>query len=155
MRLPAALDSKFNDALHSQQSASGRPSEESKPPIVATPYVWRDPALIPPRAWLYGRHYIRKFITGTVAPGGLGKSSLVLTEALALATGRNLLGVAPISAVGVWYWNGEDPPEETERRIAGLCQRFRINPSEFEGRLFVDSGRNMPITIASMQGGRS
>ena len=63
--------------------------------VNATPFVWRDPAKIPPRQWLYGRDYIRKFITATVAPAGVGKSSLVIVEALSIATLRPLLGVTP------------------------------------------------------------
>src|SRR6516165_45176 len=27
--------------------------------LTASPFTWRDPVDIPPRAWLYGRHYIR------------------------------------------------------------------------------------------------
>jgi hypothetical protein len=44
--------------------------------IVATPYKWKDPAKIVRREWLYGYLLIRKFVTATVAPGGVGKSSL-------------------------------------------------------------------------------
>ena len=36
--------------------------------IKATPFVWVDPAAIPRRQWLYGHHYVRKFISETVAP---------------------------------------------------------------------------------------
>src|ERR1700745_4181057 len=59
--------------------------------IIATPWAWRDPSTIPPRRWLYGKHYIRKFLSTTVAPGGAGKSSLVLVEALSMVTTRRLL----------------------------------------------------------------
>jgi hypothetical protein len=51
--------------------------------------------VIPPREWLYGRHYQRGVVSGTVAPGGRGKSSLVMVEAVAMATCRNLLGEQP------------------------------------------------------------
>jgi hypothetical protein len=125
-----------------------------RPIIHATPYVWRKPSEIPPRQWLYGRYYIRRFVTATVAPGGLGKSSLAIAETLALVTGRNLLGVAPRERVNAWYWNGEDPKDEIERRIAGLCQHFGIQKAELEDRLFVDSGHDLPIKIAEMNGAR-
>ena len=69
-------------------------------------------------------------------------------------TGRNLLGVTPCERVNVWYWNGEDPREEIARRIAALCQYFNIGRSELEGRLFVDSGHDLPIKIAEMNGDR-
>ena len=85
-------------------------------PLVA-PYVFRPAAEIPPREWLYGRHYIRHFVSTTIAPGGVGKSALAITEALAMATGRPLLGVQPLKRLRVAYWNGEDPLEETERRV--------------------------------------
>jgi hypothetical protein len=117
-------------------------------PLAATPWVWRDPKMIPPREFLYGNHYIRKFVSvGFGAPGG-GKSSKRLIEALAMASGRALLGVKPVEKLKVWYWNGEDPSEETDRRLAAACLHYGIKPEEIEGYLFADSGRAMPIVIA-------
>ena len=63
--------------------------------LKATPYVWRDPASIPRREFLYGQHLIRKFASAKFAAGGVGKSILALTEATAMATGRSLLGITP------------------------------------------------------------
>ncbi len=122
--------------------------QNRRPKITATPFVWRDPAKIPKRASIYGRHYIRKFVSCTIAPGALGKSSLTLAEAIAICTGRPLLGIAPTERTNVWYWNGEDPQEETERRIAAICQRYEIDGRELEGSLFIDSGRVSPIKLA-------
>lgn len=116
--------------------------------IHATPFRWRDPSSIPPREWLCGRHLIRRYVSATVAPGGLGKSSLLIVEALAMVTGRPLLGVAPEKPLRVWYFNGEDPADEIERRIAAACLHHGIRPEEIEGRLFVDSGRATEIVIA-------
>jgi hypothetical protein len=48
--------------------------------IFATPYVWKDPATLRRRVWLYGYLLICKFVTATVAPGGVGKSSLGAVE---------------------------------------------------------------------------
>jgi len=90
----------------------------------------------------------------TVAPGGLGKSSLALAEGVAIASGHDLLGIIPKESVRVWIWNGEDPAEETERRIAALCHHHEISPDELTGRLFIDSGRTMPIKIAAMSGAK-
>jgi AAA domain len=126
------------------------PTPISLPTIRATPFKPRDPALIPPRLWIYDKHYIRKFLSETVAPGALGKSSLVTTEALAIVTGKPLLDIIPDEQTRVWYWNGEDPMEELERRIAAACLHYDIDPSELEGRLFVDTGRSMKIILAEM-----
>ena len=106
------------------------------------------PAAIPPRRWLHGRHYVRSFISETVAPGAYGKSTVALTEALAIVTGRPLLGVTPSEQLNVRYWNGEDPIKELQRRIAAVCLHYQIERSEIEGRLFLDNGRKTKIIIA-------
>lgn len=127
------------------------PPEDIAPPprqIRATPYVWRSPEKIPPREWLYGRHLIRRFLSTTVAPGAAGKTSLLLVEAVAMVTGRALLGVKPGKPLRVWYWNGEDPLEEIERRVAAICIHYGIEPAEIEGRLFLDTGRESEIVLA-------
>lgn len=108
-----------------------------RPPVFTpTPFVYRDPATIPPRQFLYGRHLIRGFMSATVAPGGVGKSSLALVEGVAMASGRNLIGVQPPRTLKVWYINLEDPRVEIERRVAAICLHFGTRPSEIEGRLF-------------------
>lgn len=116
--------------------------------IMPTPFVWEDPATIPPREWLYGGHYLRKFISATVAPGSLGKSSLILVENMAMATGRSLLGVKPHGRYNCWYWNGEDPFDEIKRRVHAVMLYYGIDRSEIEGHFFYDSGRSTPLTIA-------
>lgn len=116
--------------------------------ITATPWQWVDPTTIPPRRWIYDKHYVRRFVSGTVAPGGVGKSSLIIAEALAISTGRGLLDVPVQERANVWYWNGEDPREEMDRRLAAACQHYAVQPQEIEGRLFIDTGREVPIIIA-------
>jgi AAA domain len=122
--------------------------EQEPRKITASPFVWRDPKMIPRREFLYGKFYARKFISTMIAAGGIGKSSLALVEAIAMVTGRPLLGVPVPKRLRVWYWNGEDPKEETERRIAAILLHFKIPPAEIEGWLFTDSGRETPICIA-------
>ena len=117
--------------------------------VAATPFIYRDPATIPPRAMIYGRHFVRKFISGTLAPGGTGKSKNALAEAVAMATGRDLFGVKVRDPLRVWYWGGEDPIDELERSVGGILLHFGIPPEELGDRLFIDSGRNCEIVIAS------
>jgi len=113
-------------------------------------FVWRDPKTIPPRRWLYGGHYIRKFATATIAPGGMGKSSLQLVEAISMSSGKDLLNSsAPIKRLKVWYWNLEDPADEIERRIAAIALHYGLNAENINGHLFVNSGREDPVIIAT------
>lgn len=126
------------------------PPVADRPRIEATPFEWRDPASIERRQWLYGRTLIRKHVSLLIAPGGVGKSTLAITEALALATGRQLLHDRPWTRARVWLWNGEDPADELQRRILGAMIKHEITPADVEGRLFVDSGRQMPLKIATI-----
>lgn len=117
--------------------------------LMPTAYVWRDPALIPARPWLYGRHLLRGQASVTVAPGGLGKSSLSIVEALAIVTGRELLGdTIHDRGLSVWLFNLEDPRDELERRIAAAMQHHHIHADELGGRLFFDSGRERELCTA-------
>lgn len=119
------------------------------PHLAATPFVWRDPRSIPPRPWVYGRHMIRKQVSVTVAPGGVGKSSLTLVEALCLATGRQLLGEwVPDEPLRAWVYNLEDPREEMERRVIGAMMHHGVSPEEIGGRLFLDTGRERALCTA-------
>lgn len=115
---------------------------------VPTAFVWRDPASIPPRPWLYGRHLIRKQVSVTVAPGGVGKSSLTICEALAMASGRKLLGDWTAKGLKVWLYNLEDPRDEMDRRIIAAMQHHHVGPGEIAGRLYVDTGRERALSTA-------
>jgi hypothetical protein len=116
--------------------------------VTATAFQWVDPANIPPREWVYGRHYIRRFVSTTVAPGGVGKSSLTIGEALAICTGRALLGVQVDERANVWLWNGEDPQDELDRRVMATALHHGLIEDDVKGKLFVDNGRQTPIIIA-------
>lgn len=144
----AAIHKAF-DAL---EAAEGLLDKETTPEIStgisATPFAWIDPTSIPPRAWVYGRHYIRKFISTTVAPGGVGKTALSVVEALSITSGRPLLGVTPDDRTRVWLWNGEDPLEELQRRVMAAALHHGMAKDDVVGRLFVDTGRDTPIVIA-------
>jgi hypothetical protein len=115
--------------------------------IRATPYRWPDPATLPLREWLYGTTLIRRFVSALIAPGAVGKSSYCRTMALALASGRNLLGDEPSGPAKVWIYNLEDPLEEVERGMAATAMHFDIDASQCEARLFVNSGRDQPLVL--------
>ena len=100
------------------------------------------------RRWLYGKHLIRGYVSATVSPGGVGKTTLELTEAIALATGRDLLGVPVRERVRVWHYNLVDPRDELLWRVWAICEQFSIDPCELEGWLFLDSGSDCKMIVA-------
>lgn len=117
-------------------------------PVRATPFDWIDPEQIPRREWLYDRHLIRRFVSATFSPGGVGKTIQAIVEALAMVTGRPLLGAAPAQPLSVWLINLEDPREEMERRVAAVCRHYNIKSADIAGRLFIDSGRDCEVIVA-------
>jgi hypothetical protein len=140
----------YESAEGEQSDKGAEPGEDEEPRkiIRATPFAWLEPAKIPRRRWLYGHHYAREFISQTVAFGGVGKSNLAIVEQLAIVTGRDLLGVRPDERCKTWYWNGEDPIDELNRRIMAAALHYKIERAEIEGRLFYDTGRSTRIIIA-------
>ena len=131
------------------------PAEKVIVPGEAPFKTWKpiDPLAHPRRNFIYGKHYIRKFASVTVAPGGLGKSTLVLAECIAIATGRDFLGVVPKQREKVVYFNAEDPLEEIERRVLAMCQHHGITQDELVGWLFLASGRDTELILSAGEDG--
>lgn len=104
---------------------------------------------IPPREWLYGTTLIARNIAILSAPGGQGKSALALIEAVAMATGKELLlGEKPHRKLRVLYHNAEDDADELNRRFAAILQHHGLTDADLGGRLFMTSGRDVQITLA-------
>lgn len=121
----------------------------------ASPLVLRaaklpGPTTIPPRQWLYGTQLLRGFVTVLVAPGGTGKSTYAMVVATALACGRKLLGEHIFASVRTAILNLEDPMEELDRRLAAIMIRHEVTTEEIEGRIFLHSGEDRPVTMAAI-----
>lgn len=114
-----------------------------------TLYDMFDEAAVPPRRWIYGNHYLRSFVSVLASAGGIGKTSMQIVEALAICTGRPLLGEAVVEPCNVWIINLEDPKEEMQRRILAAMKHYGIHPDEVRGKLFVDAGRDFRLTFAT------
>lgn len=121
--------------------------------IRPTPFVFADPASIPPRPWLQGKYLARGYVSATIAPGAVGKSTHSMAEGVAMAAGRRLLTDTPHQPLNVWIWNGEDDPDELRRRVTAVMLHFDVRPEEIAGRLYMDSGRDTPIRLGSTKSG--
>lgn len=118
--------------------ANGHAAEPAYVPPTLRAYAHTPFAQLPPRYWIHAGHYVRKHVVMTVAPGGFGKSSLLLCNAMEMVTGRGLIGPQPVERVRVLYWNSEEPEAaEIDRRIAALCTAHSVDPKTLEGELFV------------------
>ena len=127
------------------------PEPEPAPPaadIQASPASEIDAFRIPKREWLLGHRLIKSYVTVTVAPGGVGKSTLATLEALALATGRDLTGDPVIERGPVWIYNTEDPLDEIQRRVAAAAIHHGIDLKDLSN-VHISSGRDAPLILVS------
>ncbi|SHN71595.1 AAA family ATPase [Bradyrhizobium erythrophlei] len=117
-----------------------------------TVFEWEDPASIPVRDWIYGRHLIRRHVSATIASGAVGKTSLKIVEALALATGRPLLGQDVPKPSRVWLFNLEDDKVELRRRVSAAMIHYNIKPEDIGDRLHIDGEKSLVITKTTRTG---
>ena len=106
---------------------------------------------IPPREFLHGRDLPRGSLSVDLAAGGLGKTSYKIAQAVALVTGRSLLGQAIPRQFRVWLYNLEDPLDELRRRIQATCKHYGVNAADLGDRLYVN-GCETPLCITKQVG---
>ena len=93
-------------------------------------------ALPKPRQWLTAGQFCRTFLSGIVAPGDVGKTTLRLTQAIELAIGRELLGMRVFKRCRVLVLSFEDDRDELHRRLLAICKHHKVKPAELRGWLF-------------------
>jgi hypothetical protein len=120
--------------------------------IEPTVFEWEDPTKIPVRDWIYGKHLLRGIVSMTIASGAVGKTSLKIVEALALVTGRPLLGQAVPKRSRVWLFNLEDDLVELRRRVTAAMIYYTIKPEDIGDRLHIDGEKSLLITKTDHNG---
>jgi hypothetical protein len=142
--------------LDKGKGASGDDSEKPRPPPLfdATPW-WVDPADIPPRPFLFGKHFQRKTVSATIAAGGRAKTTLAGIEAVGMAVGRDLLtgDLLPDGPLRVCHINAEEPQDELNRRVAAVCMHYGVTEAHLGGRLIAVSVRANPFRVATLDRG--
>jgi hypothetical protein len=135
----------------SPEAAGFQPVAIEKPvptTIIAQTADTFDAALVPPRPWIMGHDYIAGFVTATVAPGGVGKSTISMLEAIAIAANRELTGVKIYRPGASWIYNTEDPLDELQRRVLAAAAHHHLSREEL-ARVHVSSGRQAPLILAA------
>jgi hypothetical protein len=96
-----------------------------------------DDAPIPPRAWLLGNVFCRRFVSSIVAGGGVGKTALRIAQLLALAAGRALTGEHVFRRCRVLIVSLEDDVDELRRRVRAAMRHHGVTSGEIQGWLFL------------------
>lgn len=153
-----------DDALrrHKAEQAAGADvtARESFKAIEPQPIRTLTPKAIPPRKWVLGSLALEGKVTVLISPGGVGKSTLTLNAALAVATGRQDIMQMRVRVpngekpAGAWVFNNEDDEDELHRRVYAAMLHHDIHPDHLlddvtnAPRLFINSGEHRPFMIA-------
>jgi hypothetical protein len=125
-------------------------NSQKPPPIKPILASLPDPTIITPREWLMGRILKRGDTTVLVGIGAGGKTSLAITVALSVITGRPLLGMQVFQRCKVWYLTLEDDRTELDRRIAAAMLHHEISKADIEENLYLHYGRERPLILAEL-----
>jgi hypothetical protein len=135
-------DEQFEDeprAKDEEPRTGGEQRQEAKPPPPPPLEVFDagdDVDLPPPRAWLLGNSFARKFLSSLFADGGVGKTALRYAQLIALAAGRPITGEHVFQRCRVLIVSLEDDRDELQRRVEAVLRHHGIDRSETKGWLF-------------------
>jgi len=105
----------------------------------------------PPPRFVWDGYCPRGVVTLLGAHGGTGKSTIALMLAAAVATGRELFGIAT-DAAPVVFASFEDGAHIVRHRLAHICQCWGINPGELAGLRIVDGTANPELFASDGRG---
>ena len=121
---------------------------ETSPPTWPTEVLAVDELALPRRHWIYARDYIRGFVTVTASAGGIGKTSLTMVEAIAIAANKPLLGEQVHEPCKVWVLNLEDDRNEMLLRLAAAMKHYGVKHEDIAGRLYLDAEDTIAVVMA-------
>jgi RecA-family ATPase len=115
-------------------AANARPADQ-KPLTLVTPQQWKD-AVLELMRWLAMHRIPVDDVTILSADGGLGKTTLALQLAVAVACVLgDWLGTVTLSGP-VIFFSAEEPEPEMRRRLDRIARKRGINPDDIENLHF-------------------
>jgi len=122
-------------------------------PLVGALGEWdagSDDEPIPPRKWLLGNIFCRRFVSSLIADGGVGKTALRIAQCLSLAIGQPLTGEHIFQRSRVLIVSLEDDRDELRRRVEAARLHYRLERRDLSGWLFLAapglSGSKLAVT---------
>jgi hypothetical protein len=121
-----------------------RPSVPRPPVSEPRPVIFDagfDNAPIPPRGWLLGNTFCRKFLSSLLGGGGSGKTAVRIAQTLAMATKRPLTGEHVFVRCRVLFVCLEDNIDELRRRVRAAMIHYNIKAEDVQGWLWPPPSR--------------
>lgn len=139
---------RYDDIPRAVSSAEEKFQKDTTNELNLEPHAFPAEASIERWDFLYDRHLLRKTVSGTAAMGATGKSSLAVVEALAQASGKELLGLKVPGKLRVLLINLEDNRNAVDKRIAAAMRHHDLRPEDIGGRLFTMAKGEIEFKIA-------
>ena len=113
-----------------------------------------DHTLPPPREWLLGRTFCRRFVSGLAASGGTGKTAVRIVQTMSVATGRDLTGERVYGRFRTLYVALEDNLDEIRRRVWAAAKHYDIPHDELLDYFYMATPMGMKVGEASHESPR-
>jgi AAA domain len=151
------LRQKVRNAYHYRKNEPGCADPRKEFTAILPPGIRQlpenfDPRNIPVRDWMLGRRLLRRTVSELVGAPGTVKSMLCLCSAIAIVTRREITGEQVRVPGPTLVYDAEDPVDEFDRRIAGICYQHGIDHADVRRGLFYQSGHERPLVIARKEG---
>jgi hypothetical protein len=155
------------DPLEAMTAAWAKPDEPHGPPKTNGAASWTeadksikvhdagdiDVTKIPPRGWLLGVSFCRKFISGLVAEGGGGKTAIRYAQYIAAAAGDSgITGECVHNRCRVLIVCLEDDLDEVRRRISAALLHHKVNREDIRGWVYYCCPRGLKLLQSGAAG---
>jgi hypothetical protein len=140
--------------MHAAGGTTYRPKPDHREGIDALG-IWDagdDRYVIPPRGWLLGTTFCRRFLSSLLADGGVGKTALRITQLISLAIGRSLTGEHVFQRCRVLIVSLEDDRDELRRRVYAVLRRWNLTPDDVKGWLFLAAPKGLRVAELNSDG---
>jgi AAA domain len=114
----------------------------------------KDDDAIPPRGWLLGNVFCRRYLSSVVATGGTGKTALRTAQALALASGRAITDEHVFQRCRVLMVSLEDDRDELRRRFRAAMKQHHIAKEDIKGWLFLATPAALGVKLTRIENGK-
>lgn len=145
-RIEAEILRLYNKRLQKKNESQ---AETPKLPFTLRSFKSELEFAIPRREWIFGNYLLKGYVTVLIAPAGVGKSTVSITWGLSIVTGKNLFDTPVHEAGAVAFINNEDDANEMQRRITAIKKFHTIADNELEDKLFIQTGDQQQLVIAS------